>query len=162
MPQPNRREALVTIAAGAAVQACAGPETPSGPLSAAEIDRLGALVDTILPATDTPGAREAGVPALIAEDCAEDADQLAEVRGLLGVFDEAGFFEAAEDGRAAAMTAMMNAEGAKREAFEAIKSLTVDYYYATEVGLVDELGYQGATYLADFPGCTHDHLTEEA
>ncbi len=135
---------------------------PSGPLSAAEIDRLGVLVDTILPSTDTPGAREAGVPALIAEDCAADADKLAEVRGLLGAFDQAGFFDAAEDGRIAAMTAMMNAEGEKQAAFEQLKSLTVDYYYATEVGLVDELGYQGATYLADFPGCTHDHLTEEA
>jgi len=162
MLKPNRREALVTIAAGAAAQACAGPEKPSGPLSAAEIDRLGALVDTILPSTDTPGARQAGVPALIAEDCAADAEKLAAVRGLLGVFEEAGFFEADEDGRAVAMTAMMDSEGAKREAFEALKSLTVDYYYATEIGLVDELGYQGATYLADFPGCTHDHLSEEA
>lgn len=162
MLKPNRREALVTIAAGAAVQACAGPETPSGPLSAAEIDRLGALADTILPATDTPGAREAGVPQLIAEDCVADADKLAEIRGLLGVFEEAGFFEAAEDGRVAGMTAMMNAEGDKQAAFEQLKSLTVDYYYTTEIGLVDELGYQGATYLADFPGCTHDHLSEEA
>ena len=35
------------------------------------------------------------------------------------------------------------------------KDLTIDHYYATEVGLVKELGYQGNTYLAEFPGCEH-------
>jgi hypothetical protein len=161
MPNPSRRQALVTIAAGSAAAACSGPETPvSGPLSAVEIDRLAELADTIIPATDSPGAREAGIGQMIAEDAAADDALLAQVRGLLGDFERKGLFSQDADGRIAVMTAMMNGAESEKAAFESLKSLAVDYYYRTEIGLAQELGYQGGTYLAEFPGCTHDHLTE--
>lgn len=161
MPQPNRREALITIAAGAAVQVCAGPEAvATGPLLPDEVEQLATLVDTIIPTTETPGARDAGVAQMIAEDSAADEALLAQTRSVLAAFQEGGFFHQADP--AAAMTAMMNGGEEQAAAFEQLKSLAVDFYYRTEVGLVDELGYQGATYLAEFPGCTHDHLTESA
>jgi hypothetical protein len=41
--------------------------------------------------------------------------------------------------------------------FHAMKDLTVDAYYTSYSGLVEELGYRGNQMLASFPGCTHDH-----
>jgi hypothetical protein len=38
-----------------------------------------------------------------------------------------------------------------------MKDLTVDGYYTSYSGLVEELGYRGNQMLASFPGCTHDH-----
>src|SRR3954451_15155926 len=60
--QPTRREALVTIAALAAASTAQAQTTF---LTQTELDWLKALVDTIIPRTDTPGASEAGVPAFI-------------------------------------------------------------------------------------------------
>ncbi len=35
------------------------------------------------------------------------------------------------------------------------KEMTVEGFYTSKIGLVDVLGYQGCTYLSEFPGCTH-------
>jgi hypothetical protein len=39
--------------------------------------------------------------------------------------------------------------------FVAIKKATVDGYYTSEIGIHQELEYQGNTYLSEFPGCKH-------
>ena len=39
--------------------------------------------------------------------------------------------------------------------FRQVKQMTVEGFYTSKVGLVDVLGYQGRTYLSEFPGCTH-------
>ncbi len=39
--------------------------------------------------------------------------------------------------------------------FIAIKGLTVDGYYTSELGIHQELRYKGNAYLKDFAGCTH-------
>lgn len=36
-----------------------------------------------------------------------------------------------------------------------IKSMTIDGYYTTEIGLKQELGDDGQLFLGQFPGCTH-------
>ena len=38
--------------------------------------------------------------------------------------------------------------------FRLIKNLTADGYYTSRVGLLEELGYNGNTFRAAFPGCT--------
>ena len=43
--------------------------------------------------------------------------------------------------------------------FVAIKSLTVDGYYTSQVGIHQELRYKGNAYLKDFVGCTHPEHT---
>ncbi len=39
--------------------------------------------------------------------------------------------------------------------FKAIKNLTIDGYYTSKIGIHQELGYQGNTYVKEFKGCTH-------
>jgi gluconate 2-dehydrogenase gamma chain len=39
--------------------------------------------------------------------------------------------------------------------FVAIKSLTVDRYYTSQIGIHRDLRYKGNAYLKDFVGCTH-------
>ncbi|HEV2378992.1 MAG TPA: gluconate 2-dehydrogenase subunit 3 family protein [Terriglobia bacterium] len=39
--------------------------------------------------------------------------------------------------------------------FVALKQMTVNGYYTSEIGIHQDMGYIGNTYLAEFPGCTH-------
>ncbi len=39
--------------------------------------------------------------------------------------------------------------------YELVKGMTVEGFYTSRIGLVEVLEYQGLTYLAEFPGCTH-------
>jgi hypothetical protein len=39
--------------------------------------------------------------------------------------------------------------------FTELKTMTVNGYYTSAIGIHDDLQYQGNTYLAEFPGCTH-------
>lgn len=41
------------------------------------------------------------------------------------------------------------------EFYRLVKGMTVEGFYTSKIGLVDVLGYQGCTYLTEFPGCTH-------
>jgi hypothetical protein len=44
--------------------------------------------------------------------------------------------------------------------FVAIKSLTVDGYYTSPIGIHRDLRYKGNAYLKDFVGCTHpEHMS---
>jgi Gluconate 2-dehydrogenase subunit 3 len=41
------------------------------------------------------------------------------------------------------------------EFFQAIKALTINGYYTSEIGLRQELGDDGQLFMLQFPGCTH-------
>jgi len=145
------------------VRALPGQETYKPvTFSAEEFDLLGIVVDMILPASDTPGAREVGVHAMIDEDLAKRSDPLGTLRKGLAALRMEGFGEMADPQRIAVLTGFESGSGENKEFFETVKGLTIDAYYSTEVGLVQELGYQGNTYLDEFPGCTHDHELEDA
>ncbi len=163
MLRTTRREALVTIAAGFAARPL-GAQLNYEPrtFAADEYELLGALVDLILPPTDTPGAREVGVHSMLDEDLAGDGERLGIIRGGLASLKERGFLELSAEGQVDVLTEYSESTGSQRDFFETLKGLTIDAYYATEIGLVDELGYQGNTYLAEFEGCTHDHAIERA
>lgn len=163
MPLTTRREALVTIAAGISARSLAaqGRYAPTT-FSEEDFDLLGTLVDLILPESDTPGAREVGVHAMLDEDLARQGETAAILREGMERLRAGGFEGMDADGRIAVLARYSEADGTERTFFETLKGLTVDAYYSTETGLVEELGYQGNTYLADFPGCTHDHDLETA
>ena len=163
MPQTTRRQALVSLTAGLSVRTLPGQESYEPvTFSAKEFELLGIVVDMILPASDTPGAREVGVHAMIDEDLAKRSDLLGTLRKGLAALRAEGFGEMSEPQRIAVLTGFESGSGENKEFFETVKGLTVDAYYSTEAGLVQELGYQGNTYLNEFPGCTHDHGLEDA
>lgn len=163
MLKTTRREALVTIAAGISARALHSqgvyePQT----FSPEEYESLGTLVDMILPASGTPGAREVGVHAMLDEDLAKSASTLGILRDGLATLRQQRFDQMTPAQRVETLTRYSESSGAEREFFETLKGLTIDAYYSTEIGLVQELGYQGNTYLAEFPGCTHEHSLDEA
>lgn len=155
MAEPTRREALVTIAAAVPATAVAAdyrPKTLSGP----RYRVLAVAVDLIIPESSTPGAAGAGVPEMIDEDAGAEAWRGA-LEAALDHLLSGGFLDSNATGRTAILNDYQASADERRMHFKLLKDLTVDYYYATEIGLADELGYKGNTYLAEFPGCTHDH-----
>ncbi len=157
MPESTRREALILIAAGGvAAQALDAADYEPKAFAADQFRLLEQLVDTIVPDSDTPGARKAGVAATIDEDAAADSELKRQVQGALFRLGSDGFADMSPPARTALLTDYMIAGDKRRQHFQLIKELTVDRYYATEIGLVQELGYQGNAYLAEFPGCQHE------
>ena len=146
--QPTRREALVTLAAFAGPsQAEAQPTL----LTAAELEWLKAVVDAIIPRTDTPGASDAGVPAYIDRRLAANPQMAAVFRSGMKAFDAAATFPTLTEQK---QLDLLNAH-ADEPFVRMVKGLTVDGYYSSRAGLSEELGWHGNTYLTEFKGCTH-------
>ena len=145
---------LVTIAALAA-QSPADAQ-PSF-LTAPELACLTAVVDAIIPRTDTPGALDAGVPATIERRMAA-GPQLAE-RFRTGARSLDADAQSRFGAAFAALTASQQVELLKTRAedpfFRLMKDMTVDAYYSSKEGLSEELGWHGNTFLTEFKGCTH-------
>lgn len=165
--QPTRREALVQITAGAGASAAlaslspaALAQTPYEPkvLTESQFKLLTTLVDMIIPTTETPGAAAVGVDRMIDEGVAKGIKPQPREALLEGLrsLEESGFADMTEAKRVDLLQEYSKASGERGEFFRIIKGLTVDHYYSTEIGLVDELGYQGNTYLPEFSGCTHE------
>ncbi len=150
---------------------------PSKPLflTPPEMRTVARLADLILPATDTPGALAAGVPAYI--DLVISGSQGLQKlcrEGLAWLDQEAArgqskpFVELDEKQQVSILEPLcqsadrLPAETGKAaplpvEFFRAIKNMTADGYFTSKAGLVEELGYQGNTVLTEFPTCLHEH-----
>ncbi len=134
-------------------------------LDTGQQDLLAALVDQIIPATDTPGAAEAGVPQFIDKmhsDWYEAEDRDAFLAGLATVDPraEGGSFVALADDARTALVSEMDAEayeprpdGEPTPFFRQLKELTLSGYYTSEVGATEELKWLAAPgrYEADIP-----------
>ena len=128
-----------------------------------------ALTELIIPQTDTPGAGAAGVNRFIDATLADatPADRGAFLRGLAWIDTRSkSLFGAdivdASPAQQIALLTRLSAEGnpdgedkTGREFFQAIKALTITGYYATEIGLRQELGDDGQMFLLEFKGCDH-------
>jgi hypothetical protein len=127
------------------------------------------LTELIIPQTDTPGAKAAGVNRFIDTVLADapPADRESFLRGLAwmdarsrALFGK-GLLAATSTEQTALLTRLSTEgnQGAEDrigvEFFQAIKSMTIDGYYTTEIGLRQELGDSGQLFLGQFEGCTH-------
>ena len=124
--------------------------------------------ELIIPTTDTPGATAAGVAAYIDFMVKEDPRLQEPYRqGLVWLdkkandLSKANFINLKPDQQTAILTlisqpaAGRDPDATGRDFFRTIKSMTVDGYYTSKIGIHEELKYKGNDYLTEFPGCTH-------
>jgi len=151
---------LDTWAATLDAQAATGAWQPRT-LSPAAGAQVAALADAIIPDTDTPGARAAGVHVfidLLLADCMTAGDRTAFVDGL-AAFDAScrqAHGTGIEGATPAQRTALLvRAEGEKNAFVQSLKSLTVLGYGSSKIGASQALawvavpgGYRGCIDLA--------------
>lgn len=157
-----------TVLAGAA-EAVAGLEagTPWVPkwLPSPRAAMLEALVDTILPATDTPGAREARVQAFVdlaLRDCYTAAEQKLFLDGLEALAAECAArhgrpFEACSPEERHGLLAPLDAAsyapdtGARGSFIRILKDLTLVGFFTSRIGATQVLAYEAVP--GGFRGC---------
>ncbi|MGI9158465.1 MAG: gluconate 2-dehydrogenase subunit 3 family protein [Saprospiraceae bacterium] len=160
----SRREAIkkVALLMGGALalpdilQAWENPDiiNPNFRLTPAEEDLIAEIAETILPATDTPGAKGAGVPKFITKvvaDCYEPADRDAFYTALKKVDQLARdryarvFVQCAQEERVDLLKKIEADYYADKKAgpfWGQIKDLTVTGYFTSEVGCTQALRYE--------------------
>jgi gluconate 2-dehydrogenase gamma chain len=150
----------------APAQAPAGPYQPQF-FSSSEMNTLSKLCDTIIPPSQTPGAAAAGVPQyidLIVSAREEHGNLYHE--GLTWLDKHSSdlygkpFGELTEEQRIEILSPLSEASNQLQweqpgvRFFHDLKNMTADGYYTSQIGLVQELGYQGNTVLDHFPVST--------
>ena len=143
-------------------QAAPGPsEWAPQVLSATQLDLVKAIVDAILPRTDTPGASDVGVPEfidLLLADWADDGQRSRILEGLDGLGSN---FLAGGEAAQMAVLNRLDAEGVQAREDEAdplpffatLKEWTLAGYYTSEAGATQELQWLAmpGRYDADVP-----------
>jgi hypothetical protein len=138
-------------------------------LTARQNEAVAALTELIIPQTDTPGAKAARVNRFIDTVLheARPADRESFLRGLAWMDERSrtlfgNDIAGAGSSEQTALLTRLSTEGNPGgeapiglEFFQAIKSMTINGYYTTEIGLKQELGDDGQLFLPQFPGCTH-------
>jgi len=138
----------------------------------ADFATISRVVDLIIPATDTPGALAAGVPAYVDLVVARNTDQqLVVADGLRWLDSEAlrmgskKFLDLTERQQLSILEPLCEladtttglARGRNVQFFALIKSLTADGFYTSRQGLLVELGYKGNSAMAEYPSCVPEH-----
>ena len=155
--------------AGAAQAAAAAPDWRPTILTAHQNEAVIVLTELIIPATDTPGAKTTLVNRFIDGVLAdaEPADREAFVRGLTWIDERSralfgrDFVAASTADQTMLLTRLSAKDNPEKEAaigvqfFEAIKSMTINGYYTTEIGLRRELGDSGQLFQAVSQFCDH-------
>lgn len=138
-------------------------------LTAAQNEMVVTLTELIIPQTDTPGAKAAGVNRFI-DQVLHDANPSERdrfFRGLSWIDRRSKELFGADlvAAGAKAQTELLERiddqgdvaeqDRAGADFFRAIKSMTISGYYTTEIGLRQELGDDGQLVLREFAGCDH-------
>jgi len=130
------------------------------------------LAEIIIPTDDKPGAKEAQVTRFIdflvfsaaefrPSVQTEWTKGLATLDALCRKKFSRSFLELNDAERVDLLTEMSlperdpKAEHEGYNFYRLLKDTTVEAFYSSRIGLIDVLGYQGLTFLAEFPGCTH-------
>ena len=150
--------ALTPGVLAAILSGCEAEPQASGLLTTREMDILGSLTDAIIPRTDTPGARDAGVPQYIemmlnyftpADRVATFRSQLDWISSWLSGQDARKLEDVVEEKRNALLVALDDqafGAGTSNELppgepalFAILKPLTVAGYYTSQIGATQEL-----------------------
>ena len=149
-------------------------QIPSQPhfFTPTEMTSLSLMSDLIIPADEqSPGAKDAGVPAFIDLMISESSVETKNLwRNGLAAVDQLckkefgnSFGTLSSEQQVTVLKLISRNEYQPRRIeerfFIAIKGLTVDGYYTSELGIHQELRYKGNAYLKDFAGCTHPEHT---
>jgi glucoside 3-dehydrogenase (cytochrome c) hitch-hiker subunit len=154
----------------AAVAVIAAQNWAPRTLTAHQNDLVVALAELIIPQTDTPGAKGANVNRFIDQVLTDAQPAVREsfVRGLTWIDTRSRALSGGKDFMGASaeqqttLLSRLSAEGNPnkeeaigRDFFQAIKSMTINGYYTSEIGLRQELGDSGQLFLPQFQGCDH-------
>ncbi|HKE56316.1 MAG TPA: gluconate 2-dehydrogenase subunit 3 family protein [Pyrinomonadaceae bacterium] len=136
--------------------------------TAPEIATITVISDLIIPTDEhSPGAKESGVPGFIDLMVSDSPDETKTLwRDGLAAVDRlcqkkfAVTFAAANTQQQVSLLKEISKNEYSPKTIEerffiAIKGLTVDGYYTSQIGIHQELRYKGNAYLKDFVGCTH-------
>jgi len=172
-----RREALVRLGAPAVAPLLrhVHPALPSQEgewkprvFAPSELEAVTALAERIIPETDTPGATRALVHQYVDWVLSEGEPSVRDrFRGGLAWLERRcamqfgkPFARLEPEQQDDLLTRLSLPSPALEDApgmafFNEAKRLTVEGYYRSEPGMVQELGFAGRTFLAQFEGCTH-------
>ena len=136
-------------------------------LGARQNDQVTVLSELIIPATDTPGAKAAQVNRFVDAVLDRAAPEVRStfVKGLawIDARSKALFKKdllAAAPAEQIELLTRLSAENSTEEPigvefFRALKVMTINGYYTTEIGLRRELGDPGQLFVTEFQGCDH-------
>ena len=147
----------------------AAPEAQGGRFfNPQDLATVAVISDFIIPADEhSPGARAAGVAGFIDLMVSESSyeakalwrDGLAAVERMSVEQFSAAFNQANREQQISLLKAISRNERKPKTTeerfFVAIKSLTVDGYYTSPIGIHQDLRYKGNAVLKEFAGCTH-------
>ena len=148
-----------------------GPYVPQF-FKSEEYETVQILTEMIIPTDDQPGAREAQVASYLdfllysaAEFQPALQDQwtqgLTQLDQVSMAKEGKRFRQLTLPERTKVLTEMSLPEHDPKahhpgfEFYRLVKEMTVEGFYTSRVGLIEVLGYQGLSYLDEFPGCTH-------
>ena len=138
-----------------------------------EMETIGAISDLIIPTDEhSPGARDAGVSVFIDLMVNESSNEIRTLwRDGLAAVDRMSelqfsrvFNQVRKEQQISLLTVISKNERRPKTIeerfFGSIKSLTVDGYYTSAIGIHQDLRYKGNEYLKEFVGCTHpEHMS---
>jgi hypothetical protein len=134
----------------------------------AEMATLVVMSDLIIPSDEhSPGAKEAGVAAFIDVMVGASPEETRTMwREGLAAIDKASekkyskkYADASPENQLDLLKDISKNEfdpkTTEEKFFRAMKGMTIDGYYTSEVGIHKDLQYKGNSYTKDFVGCTH-------
>lgn len=136
-------------------------------LTAPQNELVVALTELIIPETETPGARAARVNRFVDQVLTDAPAAVRDsfTRGLAWIdarsraLFKREFLAASAEQQTALLSRISSdveqEEAIGREFFQAIKGMTINGYYTSEIGLRQELGDNGQLFLPQFQGCSH-------
>lgn len=123
-----------------------------------EYAALDTVTGIIIPADETPGAREAGVAEFIDFMAAHDPQIQGELRGAIQWLLARKFATAAPQAQEDLVRSMAQSKQTTA-AFKLLRRYTVMGYYTSRIGL-EELDYPGLKLYSSSPGCPHTNDRE--